>query len=144
MMQQMYSTKLFSQFYDNAEDFVADYKTCGIPAKISDESATTLFYLLYARYGNNPISNYDETQFKLKLFGLIFSAGPTWEKRIEIQDRLRGLNEAELLQGSKRILNTALNPETTPSTLGLEELTYINQQNTSNAKKSVLGAYAEL
>lgn len=72
-----YDTKLMTEIWDNAADFVADYKTAGIPATITDANATTLFYLLYARYGNSPIANYDEEQFKYKVFSVIFQYGPT-------------------------------------------------------------------
>jgi hypothetical protein len=49
-----------------------------------------------------------------------------------------------LLAGSKAIYNTALNPSVSPSTSSLEELTYINSQNTTNYKRSKLEAYAQL
>lgn len=72
-----YDTKLMTEIWEEAEDFVYDYKHVGIPTTISDANATTLFYLLYARYGNNPIANYDENQFKYKMFSIIFQYGPT-------------------------------------------------------------------
>lgn len=53
--------------------------------------------MLYARYGNNPIANYDETQFKYKVFSVIFQYGPTWEKRLSVQETLRGMQIADLL-----------------------------------------------
>lgn len=145
-----YSTVLFTDIYDNVEDFIADYKNessdfvNGIPNLISDTSAETLFYLLYARYGNNPIANRDINQFKYKIFSVIFQYGPTWEKRLEVQAALRQLTLDDIRLGSKAIYNQALNPSTEPSTASLEELTFINQQNTTNYKKSPLEGYAIL
>ena len=49
---------------------------------------------------------------------------------------MRGLTSSQLEQGAKAIYNKALNPETTPSTQSLKELTYINEQNTANQIKS--------
>ena len=72
-----YDTKLMTEIWDDSAKFVYDYKHVGIPTTISDANATTLFYLLYARYGNNPIANYDENQFKYKMFSVIFQYGPT-------------------------------------------------------------------
>lgn len=72
-----YDTKLMTEVWDSAADFVADYKTVGIPTTISDNNATTLYYLLYARYGNTPIANYDVNQWKYKMFSVIFQYGPT-------------------------------------------------------------------
>ena len=96
-MTPQYDTKLFTDIWDNATDFIYDYTHVGIPTTISNTNATTLFYLLYARYGNNPIANYDQTQFKYKLFSIIFQYGPTWEKRLSIQETLRGLQLEDLL-----------------------------------------------
>lgn len=78
-----YSTVLFCDIYSDVDEFIADYKNTstdfenGIPPMISDTNATTLFYLLYGRYGNNPIANRDITQFKYKLFSVIYQYGPT-------------------------------------------------------------------
>lgn len=139
-----YDTMLFSEVYDNPTTFINDYKTIGLPITISDTSAKTLYLLLYGRYGNNPIANQDVNQWKIKLFSVIFQCGPTWEKRLEIQTKLRNLTDDELMRGSKDIYNNALNPDTAPGTASLEELLYINSQSTTNRKKSYLEAYAGL
>ena len=44
------------------------------------------------------------------------------------------LSEEDIRLGSKAIYNQALNPQTEPSTKSLEELTYINQQNTTTQR----------
>lgn len=142
-----YSTEKFTDIWDNAEDFVSDYKASGLynaNNKISDTSANTLFYLLYARYGNSPIANRDINQFQYKVFSVIFQYGPKWEKDLDIQKKVRDLTDDEIRLGSKAIYNQALNPATEPSTGDLEELEYINQQNTTNYKKSPLEGYAIL
>lgn len=139
-----YSTKIFTEIYDDAGTFVYYYKHCGIPTTISDSNCNTLYYLLYARYGNNPIANYDEEQFKYKVCAIIFQYGPAWEKRLAIQQNLRNLSEADLLAGSKAIYNHAFNPSDAPGTGTLEELGFINDQNTTNYKKSKMEAYAQL
>lgn len=139
-----YSTVLFSEVWDDVDDFLTDYNDVGIPTTITTLSATTLFYLLYARFGNNPIANNDITQWKYKIFSTIFQYGPSWEKRLDIQTKLRALTEDDILKGSKAIYNTALNPSQAPSTATLEELNYINSQNTTNYKKSKMDAYTQL
>ena len=143
-----YSTILFVDVWDDVTEFMEDFNDNGIidsnNPPIKSASAQTLFYLLYARYGNNPIANLDITQWKYKVFSIIFQYGPSWEKRLDIQSKLRGLTDADLLSGSKAIYNTALNPSTVPSTNSTEELSYINSQNTTNYKKSKMEAYAQL
>lgn len=148
-----YETKLFCEVWQDAEEFKQDYLDSGFPVAISFDagreanaasSMDLLFYLLYARYGNNPIANWDENQWKYKVFSIIWQYGPTWEKRVEIQKSLRNLTEDELISGSKQIFNKALNPEVGPSTGALEELTYINEQNTNNYKRGKLEAYGTL
>ena len=92
-----YSTILMIDVWDEASKFVYDYNHVGIPTTISDANATTLFYLLYARYGNNPIINEDITQFKYKMFSVIFQYGPTWEKKLSVQETLRALQLSDLI-----------------------------------------------
>ena len=149
-MMPQYSTMLFTDIYDNVEDFVADYKNNGIPYKInnvqtlSDTNISTVYYLLYARYGNSPLANRDITQFKYKLFSVIFQYGPTWQKELDIQAQLRGLTEEDIRAGSFAMHNQAVNPSTAPSTASDTELNYINGQNTTRYKKSKLEGYAIL
>lgn len=92
-----YDTKLFTEIWDEVSDFLYDYQHVGIPTTISNTNATTLYYLLYARYGNNPIANYDEEQFKYKVMAIIYQYGPTWEKRLSVQNTLRGLTLDDLV-----------------------------------------------
>lgn len=149
-----YDTQLFTEIWDSASDFKTDFQASPFAGSIHygetvgqvtyPDNVSTLYYLLYARYGNNPIANFDEEQWKFKIFSTIFMYGPTWEKRLDIQSKLRGLTEADLMAGAKAIHNTALNPETEPTTTTTEELDYINSQNTTNYKKSKMDAYAQL
>jgi len=153
-----YSTMLFCDVWDNPTSFKNDYEEAGVftepvvvsdvtvkaGTKLSDENLTILFALLYSKYGNSPIANSDVNQFKFKVYGIIFQYGPSWEKRLEIQEKLRALSDEEIAKGSKAIYNTALNPSNQPSTQSLEELQYINSQNTTNYKKSKMDAYTQL
>lgn len=139
-----YRQKTFADNYPDANTFIADYKSIGIPTTITDQTATTLYYLLYARYGNNTVASSDTTRFKYQLFSTIWQYGPTWEKRLEIQEKLRGLTEDELLTGSRQVYNHASNPSVEPSTDTVEELEYISDQNVTKNKKAKLDAYAML
>ena len=139
-----YDTKLFTDFYYRVDTFVDDYNSINLGGLTDPTLVTKLFYLLYAKFGNSPIANLDENQFKYKLFSTIFMYGPAWEKRLDIQNEIRNLSADDLLQGAKAIHNHALNPETDPSTADLTELTYINEQNTTNYTKSKMDAYGQL
>lgn len=141
-----YSTKLFTEIWDDVSEFKADFAASPFTGAISSttpDNVSLVFYLLYARYGNNPIANLDETQWKFKIFSVIFQYGPAWEKRLELQKKIRNLTDTELTTGSKAIHNHAFNPSTAPSTGSLDELTYINDQNTSSFKKNKLDAYTQ-
>lgn len=141
---QVYRTNTFQEIWDSAAKFVAEYKANGIKTTITDDNCTTLYYLLYAKYGNNPIASSDENRFKYAVWATIFKYGPTWEKRLEIQDKLRALSEDDLLRSGKSIFNHAYNPSTEPSTGSLEELPGINEQNTNQYVKSKIDAYGSL
>lgn len=139
-----YRTRTFSDIFPNLDEFLMKYDEVAIPKKINEDSITTLYYLLYARYGNSHIASSDENQFLYALFSTVFMYGPTWEKRLDIQDKLRALSEDDIVRGSKAIYNHAYNPGTAPSTDSLDELLAINDQNTTQYKKSKLEAYALL
>lgn len=139
-----YENKRFTDIYSTIDAFIEDYNTCGIPTIISEDSIRILFYLLYARYGNNPIANSDENQFKYKVFSIIFQYGPTWEKRLEIQANLRDLSIEEAAEGARSIYNHAYNPSSGPSTGTTDELNFINDQNVSKFKKSKTDAAMDL
>jgi len=142
-MTPMYSTKIFTEIWGDETEFISDIKDSGLN-KLSDDSLHILFRLLFARYGNSPISNMDENQFKAKVAAIIFQYGPTWEKRVEIQDKIRALKEDELLTGSKQVFNSAYNPDTAPSTQNIEELQYVSEQKTALNKRSKLEGYSLL
>lgn len=143
-----YRTRSFNEIYSNLPDFVADfeqYKAVGLnPGFANSSSINTVFYLLCARYGNSHIANASENQFKIKLFSYIFQFAPYWEKKLSIQSTLRGLTEAQILEGSKQINNHSYNPSTEPSTATLEEFTTTNEQTATKFKKSRLDAYGIL
>lgn len=143
-----YRTRSFNDIYGKIDDFTTDfemYKSLGLdPHLIKQESINTIFYLLCAKYGNSHIANSDENQFKLKLFGTIFQFSPYWEKKLDIQATLRGLTEAQLLEGSKQINNHSFNPSTPPSTNTIDELETINEQTATKFRKSRLDAYGML
>ena len=134
----------FTDVWDTASDFVTEYKDNGIQITISDQTATTLYYLLYSRFGNSVIASSDTNRFKYDVWATIFSYGPTWEKRLEIQEKLRDLTDDELFTGATQTYNHAYNPGTAPSTSTLDELPAINEQNTNKYKKAKMDGYAML
>ena len=139
------NNKQFHEFWGyDAASFLSEAKTNGIPLMIADDTATTLYWLLLAEFANSTIANLDENQFKNRLFATIFKYGPTWEKRLEVQKKIRELTEDEIFRGSKQIMNKAEHPGTEPSTGSLDELTMISEQNVINVKRDKLTGYNHL
>ena len=137
----------FSEIWTRMIDFKNDYKESALYTaanKISDASIEALYYLLYADYGNNGIAGNDVNRFKYKVFSIIYQYGPNWEKELDIQSKLRALTDEDLQKGSTMIYNHSYNPSTAPSTATLEELTTINDQNTTKAKRSKLEGFDAL
>ena len=76
-------TFTFSEIWKNYNAFKTDYdgQIAGFTENATPVLATslqTIFYLLYASYGNNPIANSDVGQFKMKIVSTIYAYGPTW------------------------------------------------------------------
>lgn len=150
-----YRTRTFAEIFAEEEGGPATYEYFAsvlaetpFAAKLAEVDMELLFYMLYARYGNSHIAYSDENQFIFALFSTAFQYGPTWAKRLEIQKNLRTLkadySEDGLFSGGKAIYNHSFNPSTAPTTNTLEELPTINDQNTTNYKKSKMEGYAIL
>lgn len=137
--------KHFSEFWGyDVDSFILDLKASDIPLLISEETARTAYWLLLAEYANSTIANDDENQFKNRLYATIFRYAPTWEKRLDIQQKLRNLSEEEISRGAKQIINRAEHPGTQPSTASLEELQLISEQNVVSNKRDKLTGYNNL
>lgn len=136
-----YIHKSFSDIWSTAEKFYEDCLNSSIPLKLSEDSCKSLFYLLYARYGNDHIASSDENRFKYAVYGIIFAEGGTWQKQVNIQDSLRALTEEEIMKGSVQIYNNAQNPGTKPTT---DILNGINAQNVTYNNRDKMSAYAQL
>lgn len=140
----MYNTYLFREIFESDADFLEQYKDSPLPKLLTDGEITTLYWLLFAKYANNPIANYDVDQFKIKMYSIIFQFGPTWAKKLEIQQRLREMTEEEIMKAGEIISNHALNPDTLPSMDVDRPLEYVNEQQRSHTKRSKIDAYANL
>lgn len=145
-----YNHLRFVDVYGNLDKFLDDYNTnVGVyfyqnTAPLSTNYIKTLYFLLYAKFGNTPIVNQDVNQFKFKLFATVFSYGPAWQKKLSIQDSLNALTEADIVIGAKQIYNHAFNPSSAPSTDTTNEIEYVNDQNVTKHKKGIVEAYAYL
>ena len=138
-----YETMTFNDVFQSEEQFINDigsYKG----QLIDQEHMEFTYLLLSARYGNSPIANRSVNQFKLKCWAVIFQYGPSWVKKLQIQEQLRSLNVDELREGSKATFNQAMNPEVAPGTGTDEELPYVNAQNVNKYRKGKVEAYAAL
>lgn len=134
----------FSECWETVEDFKLAMAETNIPMNITESNLNTLFYLLYSYYGNSVIASSDLNRFTFNVATLIFQFGPTWEKRLEIQAKLRNLTDAEIERGAVQIYNHAFNPSSAPTTQTTEEINYINEQTVTKNKKGKLDGLAYL
>ena len=120
---------------------------------MTETNIKLLYFLLSAKYGMDQIASSSEEHFNLKLMSIIFQYGSFWQKEMEIQKELRALeldetdedgNLNSIYKGSKAIYNHSYNPSTPPSTDALTELTTIDDQNTTNYRKSRLEGLSSL
>lgn len=139
-----WDTQLFRQVWPSFDSFYTDYRISPFVVKELDGKESLVYSLLFANYGNTPIANMDVDQFKARVFSTVFQFGPTWQKKLEIQQTLRDMTEDELRTGGRNISNFALNPNTTPSESSLDELTFVSQQTSRNHKRGKAEAYANL
>lgn len=142
-----FRTRTFADIFPDINAFESSQENCPIAIDLSDSGALdtpTLYYMLYAKYGNSHISYSDENQFEYALWTIVKQYGVACSKRLDVQQKLVSMSDDELVKGGKAIYNHAFNPNTNPSTSTLEELLTINDQNTTNYKKSKLEGYSIL
>lgn len=139
-----FRTNTFGDIYPEAEQFVEEMQINSNISVLSNKSLYILHALLMSRYKNWSIANADENNFKDKLRSIIFMYGPTWEKRLDIQNKLIKLTDDEVMTGSVQIYNHSYDPGTAPSTLDTEELNTVNDQNVNKFKRGKLEGYETL
>lgn len=140
-----YRTRTFSDVFPSADTFLAQWRDCPLGAGcLTDDETNKIWFLLASKYMNSHICYSDENQFKFMLFQLLYANGPTYCKKMDIQEKLRNLTDSEIVLGTKMIYNHAFNPNSAPSTSTLTEIETINDQNTSNTLRGKLQAYGEL
>ena len=142
-----YRTRTFSDIFSDEETFLGEFNDSAFGLSLEGDdnfqnASSLIFYLLYARYGNSNIASSDENRFKYQVFSIMFQYGPTWAKELAVQQAIRNANVDDFRAGGKNIMNSAQNPSSAPSTSSLEELLYINQQNTSTSTRSLADGYA--
>lgn len=144
------TNECFSEVFPAYEDFDEFYTTCGIEPLISNTETANqtntlknLYYLLLARYANSPIASSDIYRFKLQVMAIIFQNGPTWEKRLAIQKKVRLLTEDQLVK-STTVYNQADHPEVSPDTGSTEPVGFVNHQNMVHNVSNLLTAYDRL
>lgn len=108
---------------------------------MTNATMTTLYWLLFARYGSSHIKSDYPNQWKYKVFSTVFMYAPTWAKRLDIQYAVRGLTDDEITKGSAAIYNNAMNPDGAPTTETWDTLQGINSQNVTLHKRGKLEAY---
>lgn len=142
-----YRTRTLSDIFGDVSTFAAARatfeKVCPRDL-VSDDDLELIYLLLMGRYGDSHIAASNENRFVLSFITRIGACAPAFLKNLEIQKAIKGMNLQEACEGGISIANHAANPNTSPSTATLEEVTYIDSQTTQKVKRSKLDGYANL
>lgn len=148
------ANKTFSDVWDESTDLSSEYLTefpsTGVLKLPDSFNWQVFYYLCVGRWGNTEIIVQDSglARWKARFFSLVFQFGPNWAKQLEIQSKLRDLSEEELMRGGLMVSTNALNPAEKPSGtfdgLDMPKVETIQQQATSQSRRSKLDAYAAL
>lgn len=140
------NTKTFIEVYPTSDDFISSFRSSGMSDYIKEDKYLGITYeLLLSKYEKSHIASLTDTSFKSKVNATIFQYGPIWIKKLEIQDRLVSLTEAEIMAGSVAKTTGGYNPSNVPGTANSDtEIETVNQQSLQKYTKSKLDAYAGL
>lgn len=148
------ANKTFSEVWGDAVALSSEYLQyfgSGVMVTLpSNFDWAVFYYLCVGRWGNTQIIVPDAqlTRWKLRFFSIVFQFGPNWAKQMDLQNKLRNLSDDELLRGSLMVSTNALNPAEKPSgtfdSLDMPKVDTIQQQATSQSRRSKMDAYATL
>lgn len=145
-----YRTHTFCDIFPDFETFKREYEANDLRVQFTPSSAenglslSQFYHMMYAHYGNSHIAYSDEKQFKYYMYSIMYQYGPAAIRKREVQLKILSLGDDDILAGGKAIYNHSYNPNTAPTTSTLDELLTINDQNTTNYKKSKLEGYSML
>lgn len=140
-----YSTKTFKEIFATSDDFTTYFNSSAFSGSVSN--LALIYALIYAKYANSHIVGSDEEQWKMRLCSHIYSYGPTWEKKVDIQKTLREMSESDLILNGKMISKSGYNPSTIAEdgpNPEYEEISTVDTQNTSRTITGKVNAYANL
>lgn len=142
-----FNSPKFTDVWSTAEDFKTDYKACGLYlSDFTDASIQTLYYLLYAQYGNSHIASSDTNQFKYKLYAIIHAEGLQWQKKVAIQKIFSTATESDILNGGYIISNSSANDSNMSNNpLDTDDiLNHIDEQTIDKTSKDYVDSYQKL
>lgn len=144
----IFSNKRFLDVFPDVDTFKKEYiyyqTLFNSPIKVTEDQMAFVYYILYSKYGSEYIAMSNTTRFEAKLFATLELAAPILLKELDIQKKILELSEEDIHSGGRAIYNHAFNPSGTPSTSALEELPFINDQNTTQYRKSPMEGYSIL
>lgn len=133
-----YRSKLFTDVYPDVNSFIQAQKSTGL-IKISDDSLTSLYGLIYSQYGDRDVLADTDYQFNMQIASKIFKYGQAWETRVNIQNAITKLNEEDIREGTMVVTNSANTSGIRPTTPD-ELLNKIDAQGVNRYKKSKVEA----
>lgn len=140
-----YNTRTFKDIWATSDDFVTDLTASAFTGCV--ENPTLIYYLLYSRFANSHIVGKDEDQWKIRMFTILYSCGPTYEKKMAIQKTLREMTDEDLLTNVQMISKTGYNPSTVVEEGGINavsDISTVDQQNSTKTVSGKLKAYTNL
>lgn len=139
-------TKTFIEVFPTSTDFVSNFTESVYKEYITDTSKLEIIYdLLLSKYENSRISSINVTSWKRQVNSILFSYGPTFIKKLEIQKTLRELTEKDITTGAVNKNTHGYNPSDVPGTSNSDtEIETVNEQSLQKYTKGKLDGYANL
>ncbi len=140
------NTKTFVEIFPTSTEFISNFTNSVYKEYIKDTNMLEIIYdLLLSKYENSHIASLNEEGWKRKVNSTLFSFGPTFIKKLEIQKTLRELTEKEIMTGAVAKSTRGYNPSDVPGTANSDtEIETVNEQSLQKYTKSKLDGYNNL
>lgn len=145
------ATIKFKDAFEDLDAFKTEFRASPLNENsLTDTTLGIIYANLIAKFGDSYYTGTDLNRNKLRTFSILKNEGLIFQKKLEIQSTILGMNLSELKDDGIIISNYAENPANkgagtyqTGEYKGEDFMKYVNNQNAQKSKKGNLTAYRD-
>lgn len=145
------ATKKFSDVFEDLDSFKSEFRSSPLnEPNLTDDTLGLVYAGILAKFGDHYYKATNMYRNKLKTFLILKGEGLIFQKRLELQNKILSMSDAELKDDGIIVNNYAENPS--ENSVGIYEtgeyqgesfMKFVNNQSAQKSKKGKLTAYRD-